>query len=264
MRLAYKIAYFGLNFHGSQYQPKVRTVEGELFKAFEKLGIEPKKSRYRCAGRTDAGVHAFGQVIAINTKETILPRMLNGHLPEDIVAWAWAKVKSNFNPRKAKSRRYMYVLPTENYDVSVMRKATKLLIGTHDFCNFTRGFGREKSCVRTIYNVELRIDKDFVIFEIEGNAFTWNMVRCIVTALEEVGSRRRDIGWFERMLDPKKHRERIEPAPPYGLVLKDIRYDEVEFEIDKYAWKSLQSKIVKKMHYYGTIYKLLSSFVERG
>ncbi|RLI74776.1 tRNA pseudouridine(38-40) synthase TruA [Archaeoglobales archaeon] len=262
MRLAFKIAYFGLNFHGSQYQPDVRTIEGELFKAFKKLGVDPKKSRYRCASRTDTGVHAFSQVIALNSKEVIPPRMLNANLPEDITVWAWAKVKSTFDPRKAKSRRYMYVLPTKNYDISAMRKATKLLLGTHDFCNFTRGFGGEESCVRTIYNVELRIDRDFVIFEIEGNAFTWNMVRCIVTALEEVGSRHRDIEWFEKMLDPEKHRERIEPAPPHGLILKDIKYDDVEFETDEYAWKTLQNKFSKKASYYGTIYKLLSSFIE--
>jgi len=195
--------------------------------------------------------------------EVVLPRMLNGSLPEDIVAWAWCKVKSDFDPRRAKSRRYMYVLPTKDYDISAMRKATKLLVGTHDFCNFTRKFGKDESCVRTIYSVELRVDKDFIIFEIEGNAFTWNMVRCIVTALEEVGSKRRDLDWFEKMLSPEKHRERIEPAPPYGLVLKDIKYDGIEFEVDEYAWKYLQNKIVKKMYYYGTIYKLLSSFVDK-
>jgi tRNA pseudouridine38-40 synthase len=265
MRVALKLAYFGTNFSGSQYQPNVRTVEGELFKAFRAIGIEPENAGYRCAGRTDAGVHAFGQVVAINVEEAkaVLPRILNSHLPEDIIVWAWAKVSSAFDPRRdATSRVYAYVLPAKGYDISAMRKAAKLLIGTHDFTNFTKKFGEGTNCVRTIYNIELRINGDFVIFEIEGNAFTWNMVRCIISALESVGSGRRSVEWFEDMLDPERHRERIEPAPAYGLILKDVKYKGVEFEVDDYAWKTLQVRFSDIVSYHGTIYKLFSMFVE--
>lgn len=260
MRIAYKLAYIGTNFHGFQYQPNVRTVEGELFRAFEELRVDVKTANYKCAGRTDAGVHAFGQVIALDLEKPILPRAINAHLPEDITVWAWAKVGEDFNPRHAKSRTYLYVLFAKDYDISAMRKASKLLLGTHDFSNFTKKFGEGESCVRTIYNVELRVDKEFIIFEIEGNAFTWNMVRCIVTALEEVGSGHRDLEWFESMLNPEKHRERIEPAPPYGLILKDIQYDGVEFEVDEYAWKTLRHRIENIIKYHGTLYKLFSLF----
>lgn len=263
MRIALKLAYIGTNFHGFQYQPNVRTVEGELFKAFEELGIDVEKANYKCAGRTDAGVHAFGQVVALNVEKPIFPRAINAHLPDDITVWAWAKVSDDFNPRRAKSRIYNYVLFSKDYDISAMRKAAKLLLGTHDFSNFTKKFGEGESCVRTIYNVELRVDKEFIILELEGNAFTWNMVRCIVTALEEVGSGHRDLEWFESMLNPEKHRERIEPAPPYGLILKDVTYDGVEFEVDEYAWKTLQHRIENVVKYHGTIYKLFSMFVER-
>ena len=261
MRVALKIAYFGMNFSGFQYQPDRRTVEGELFKAFEKIGINAKEARYKCAGRTDAGVHALGQVVALNvdSAKKVLPRILNANLPEDVVVWAWAKVNDDFNPRYAVSRKYMYVMHlNRDYDVSIMRKVAKMLIGTHDFSNFTKKFGEGQNCVRTIYNIKLRMNGDFLIFEVEGNAFTWNMVRRIVSALQAVGSKYRDIEWFEKLLNPEKHREKVEPAPPYGLILKDIKYSNVEFEVDDYAWNALISKINKILDYYGTIYKLFS------
>jgi tRNA pseudouridine38-40 synthase len=207
-------------------------------------------------------VHAFGQVFAIDAAKPILPRIFTANLPADMVVWAWAKVSEDFDPRKASSRIYAYVLPAKEYDISAMRKAAKLLLGTHDFTNFTKKFGNDVSCIRTIYSIDLRVDRDFIIFEIEGNAFTWNMVRCIVAALEAVGNARRSIEWFGDMLNPEKHRERIEPSPAYGLILKDVKYSGVEFEIDDYAWRILQTRFVDAVNYHGTHYKLFSMFVE--
>jgi tRNA pseudouridine38-40 synthase len=260
MRVAYKLAYIGTNFHGFQYQRNLRTVAGELHRAFKELDIDVKKAKFRCAGRTDAGVHAFGQVIALNVEKPIFPRAINSHLPKDITVWAWSEVDDDFNPRKADRRTYVYVLPSNGYDISAMRKASKMLLGTHDFSNFTKKFGERRRCVRTIYDVELRMNGDFIIFEIVGNAFTWNMVRCIVSALEDVGCGHRSVEWFESMLNPEKHRERIEPAPAYGLILKDVEYKDVEFEIDEYAWKTLQNRFVESVKFYGTLYKLFSLF----
>jgi tRNA pseudouridine38-40 synthase len=259
MRYAFKIAYFGENFHGSQYQPDVRTVEGEILKALDKLGI--KDPKLKCASRTDAGVHALGQVIVFNSEETIFPRILNSELPNDITAWAWAKVDDDFDPRHAKRRTYVYVMyGNDDFDISRMRKALKLVTGTHDFSNFTRKFGEGNSCVRTIYNAEIRADRGFIIFEFTANAFTWNMVRCLVSALVEIGKSHRNLEWFEDMLHPEKHRERIEPAPPHGLILKDVEYEDLEFEVDDYAFKTLNSRIGEIVEYYGVIYKLFSLF----
>ncbi|MET1124068.1 MAG: tRNA pseudouridine(38-40) synthase TruA [Archaeoglobaceae archaeon] len=260
MRVAFKIAYFGDKFHGSQYQPNVRTVEGEILRALKNLGIEEPK--LKLAGRTDAGVHAFGQVAAFNCEELITPRILNAELPSDITAWAWAKVSDDFDPRRAKSRTYLYVMYARNLDISAMREAVKLLKGTHDFSNFTKKFGEGESCVRTIYRADIRAEKEFAFFEIEGNAFTWNMVRCIVTALAEVGARRKDTKWFESLLHPERHRERIEPAPPYGLILKDVTYEGVEFEVDDYAYRMLQNRIGERVVRSGVDYKLFSLFMQ--
>ncbi|MDK2795451.1 MAG: tRNA pseudouridine38-40 synthase, partial [Archaeoglobaceae archaeon] len=115
MRYAIKIAYFGDNFFGSQFQPDRRTVAGEILKALKSFGID---SRLSFAGRTDTGVHALGQVVAFNTESKITPRMLNSELPEDITAWALAEVPEDFNPRKASSRVYSYVFYDEGYDLS--------------------------------------------------------------------------------------------------------------------------------------------------
>jgi tRNA pseudouridine38-40 synthase len=260
MRVAYKFGYFGEKFFGSQYQPNLRTVEGELFKAFEELGLDPGISRYRCSSRTDAGVHALGNVFAVDIdSRKCFPRILNSKLPEDITVWAWAKVDDEFDPRKdAIARVYSYVMMKSGVDVSVMRKAASLIEGTHDFSNFTKKFAESPSNIRTLKSVDVRIDDRFITIEIEGNAFTWNMVRNIATALELVGKGVRDLTWLESMLDPEKYFERMEPSPPYGLILKDVKYADINWEIDEYAWNMFKGKLESRESYHGTLYKAFS------
>lgn len=255
MKYAIKVAYFGDNFFGSQYQPDRRTVAGEILKALKSFGIESKLS---FAGRTDAGVHALGQVVAFSSEQKITPRMLNSELPDDITAWASAEVSENFNPRKATSRVYAYVFYNNDFDLSAIEEAVRLLHGTWDFSNFTRGY---KGGRRTIYRAEIIKNGNFLIFEIEGNAFTWNMVRCIVTALKQVG-KTRDLNWFRKMLSPEEHRERVPPSPPYGLLLKDVKYNDLEFVVDKYALQLLRLRIRKRMIETGVLYKLFSLKLE--
>jgi len=254
MRYAIKVAYFGDNFFGSQYQPNRRTVAGEILKALKSFGIDSKLS---FAGRTDAGVHALGQVVAFNSDEKITPRMLNSELPQDITAWAFAEVPESFNPRKAKSRVYTYVFYDEGYDFKAIEEAVKILHGTWDFSNFTKGFRGGK---RTIYRAEVWREGEFFFFEIEGNAFAWNMVRCIVTALKRVG-KEGDLEWFRKMLSPE-HRERVPPSSPIGLLLKDVKYEDVEFEVDEVAKKLLQLRIRKRLIENGIRYKLFSLKLE--
>ncbi|AGK61850.1 pseudouridylate synthase I [Archaeoglobus sulfaticallidus PM70-1] len=260
MRVAYKFAYFGDNFHGSQYQPNLRTVEGELFKAFSELGIDAGVARYRCSSRTDAGVHALGNVFAIDVDaKKYLPRIINSKLPEDITIWAWAKVSDDFDPRRdATSRVYSYVMLKSDIDVSLMRKAACIIEGTHDFSNFTKRFAESSSNIRTIKSVEVRLDDRFITIEIEGNAFTWNMVRNLATALEMIGRGVRDVEWMKSMLDPENYFERMEPSPAYGLLLKDVKYSDIEFEIDEYAFNMFKRKLEQKIRFYGTQFKVFS------
>ncbi|MCQ1534726.1 tRNA pseudouridine(38-40) synthase TruA [Methanosarcina sp. KYL-1] len=240
MRVALKIAYIGTEFHGSQIQPNVETVEGELFKALRKLGIieSPKSANYTCAGRTDAGVHALEQVIAFDTDKPNLaiPRVINSELPPTIWAWAHAEVPSDFDARRdAVSRHYRYVMSGEDYDISKIREASKLLLGTHDFANFSKADG-DKGTVRTLERIDVRVDGEFTKIDVVGNSFLWNMVRKIVTALTMIGNGVRDEDWLLQMLNPEIYEEGIEPAPAYGLTLMEVKYpDAIEWTVDSYS-----------------------------
>jgi|Deesub1362A_J573_1020465.scaffolds.fasta_scaffold00187_18 tRNA pseudouridine38-40 synthase len=262
MRIAVRLAYIGTDFHGSQYQPDLRTVEGELFKALEKMEIDPKGSRFRMAGRTDAGVHAIAQTFAVDVESTHphFLRILNSHLPRDMAVWAVAEVSEDFDPRyNALSRTYVYAMvygkgEHGEYDFDTMVKCVKKLKGTHDFSNFTKGFDGGK---REVYRAELRQKGEFIYLEIEANAFTWNMVRCIASALRAVGRGDKSVQWFEEMLKPEVRKERIEPASPHGLILKDVKYN-VDFEVDLYSFSLVKKMFNRAIDYHGSIFGALS------
>jgi tRNA pseudouridine38-40 synthase len=242
MRVALKLAYIGTEFHGSQIQPNVTTVEGEFFEALRNIGIieSPKSANYTFAGRTDAGVHALGQVVAFDTEKPNLaiPRVINSELPPTIWAWAHAQVPFDFDARRdAVSRHYRYVMSGAGYDISRVREASKLLLGTHDFENFARTEG-EKSTVRTIESINARVDGGLIKIDVIGNSFLWNMVRKIVTALSMIGKGLRDKDWLLQMLNPEIYEEGIEPAPAYGLTLLKVNYkDTIEWIEDDYSIK---------------------------
>ena len=252
MRVALKLAYIGTEFHGSQIQPNIETVEGELFKALRNLGIieSPKSANYICAGRTDAGVHAFGQVFAFDTDKMNLaiPRVINSELPSGIWVWAHAEVPLSFDARRdAISRHYRYVMSGREYDISKIREASKFLLGTHDFENLSRTNG-EKSTVRTIERIDARIDGELIKIDVVGNSFLWNMVRKIVTALSMIGNGVRDTDWLLQMLNPDIYEEGIEPAPAYGLTLLKVNYDEkIEWIEDSYSIRRASEQNQKRI-----------------
>lgn len=252
MRVALKLAYIGTEFHGSQIQPNVETVEKELFKALRSLGIieSPKSANYTCAGRTDAGVHALGQVVAFDTDKPNLaiPRIINSELPPAIWAWAHAEVPVDFDARRnAISRHYHYVMSGEGYDISKMREASKLLLGTHDFENFSRSDG-EKSTIRTLERINVRVDGELTKIDVVGNSFLWNMVRKIVTVLSMIGIGVRDTDWLLQMLNPDIYEEGIEPAPAYGLTLMEVNYGEnIEWIEDSYAIRRASDQNYKRI-----------------
>jgi tRNA pseudouridine38-40 synthase len=252
MRVALKLAYIGTEYHGSQIQPNVETVEKELFKALRNLKIieSPKSANYICAGRTDAGVHALGQVIAFDTDKPNLaiPRIINSELPPTIWVWAHAIVPYDFNARRhAVSRHYHYVMTGEEYDISKMREASKLLLGIHDFENFSRSTG-EKSTVRTLERVSIRVDGNITKIDVVGNSFLWNMVRKIVTALAMIGKGVRDNDWLIQMLSPDIYEEGIELAPAYGLTLMEVNYEEkIDWIEDDYSLRRASDQNSKRI-----------------
>ena len=237
MKVALKIAYIGTNFSGSQAQPGRRTVEGELSKGLAEVGALGEQGKVSLAGRTDAGVHALGQVAALTPLNEKLaePRIINSKLPDDLWAYAKAEVPDNFDPRRdAAGRAYRYVLYAPGSAEERMAEGSKLFLGTHDFSNFAT-MEPGKSPVRTVRRAEVSRRGDLYLIDIEADSFLWNMVRKIVTGLKMVGSGSRDQEWLGRMLDPGTHREGIPPAPAAGLFLANVDYPGLEFIYEKYS-----------------------------
>ncbi|RLG22900.1 tRNA pseudouridine(38-40) synthase TruA [Methanosarcinales archaeon] len=262
-RVALKIGYIGTHYHGFQIQPDVPTIEGELFRALKSLKLleDERDAKYARASRTDAGVHAISQVIAFNTPtpELALPRIINTKLPPEIWVWARADVQSDFHPRHhAISREYEYYLYNEGYDVSSMEDCCRIITGTHDFSNFSEGWGN----VRTLDRVDMWVEGEFVCFRFVARSFLKGMVRKLVGALKLVGLGTRDEEWLCKMLKPEVFREGVEPAPAYGLVLKDISYNGVEWSLDEYAIKRIRKLIRHEHQYYATMAKISRYFMQ--
>ncbi|MDY6966583.1 MAG: tRNA pseudouridine(38-40) synthase TruA [Halobacteriota archaeon] len=261
MRIAFKLAYFGTNYYGFQIQPDVPTIESELFGSLKKMGIidDPKSANYSGSGRTDRGVHSIGQVIAFDSDRPglAIPRIINSELPGGIWVWARAEVPEDFDARRdAISREYRYFFYGKSLNLPKIRSASRLLIGTHDFANFSVNEG--KSTVRTIKSVEVRVDGDFLFLDVVADSFARYMVRKIVTALTMIGSGVRNAGWLTEMLDPEEHIEGIESAPAYGLVLKDVCFgNKVAFIEDDYAKKKAIQSLHKEFLWHGTMHEIL-------
>ncbi len=268
MRVALKLAYIGTNYYGSQVQPNSPTIEGTMFEVLKELGIidNPKEANFKSAGRTDAGVHALGQVVAFDTDkpELAIPRVINSKLPNSIWVWAHAHVPDDFNPiYHAVSRSYRYIMSGEQYDISKIRTASKLLTGTHDFANFCTKSG-DKTTLRNVMRIDVRVSGALTKIDVQANSFLWNMVRKVVTALMMVGSGVRDIEWLEQMLDPESYEEGIEPASSYGLTLTKVEYSQpIEWTEDSYSIRWAHEHIHEHLIRHRVMAEVLEGLVPR-
>ncbi|WOF16704.1 tRNA pseudouridine(38-40) synthase TruA [Methanoplanus sp. FWC-SCC4] len=248
MRLAFRIAYFGTGFSGSQQQTGKRTVMDDIIKSLTELNLfsDRQKARIYLSGRTDRGVHARCQVISFTTpypERAVLA--INKKLPGDIRFTGWAEVDENFNPRlAAKKRTYRYYFYGTDYDIEKMRQSAAYFEGRHNFTRFARLDG--KSPHREILSCDVFTEDGFTVFEITGVSFLWNMVRCMSHALMLAG--RGEIEPVEirdSLLNTEGHR--YPAAPPEGLVLWDVDCGIVFTPIDVHR-KSIshQDEILKK------------------
>lgn len=244
-RIALGIEYDGHDFAGWQAQPSVRTVQQVLETALANFLNSTVRVPVTAAGRTDAGVHANGQVVHLDTDvvrtDHAWVRGLNAYLPHD-VAVRWAQpVSDDFHARFSALRRcYRYTLynhPVRSplharyaawcfraLDEHAMRRAAQYLIGQHDFSSFRSSECQAKTPVRTVYRIDLHRDSDFLVLEIEADAFLHHMVRNIVGALVYVGSARTSETWLHHVLTA---RDRTVAAPTYapcGLSLLRVTY----------------------------------------
>lgn len=252
-KVALKIAYIGTDFYGFQRQPDQRTVEGELISSLKDTGLinDLKECGYSIAGRTDRGVHALGNVISFRTEEDVKINLINDLLPKSIRILGVTGVPFGFKPRFAKSRHYRYIIPhTQDMDLDKIKSASRLLVGTHDFSNFSKR--SERNPVRTVKSIETVIFEDLLIMDITGESFLWNMVRKIATSLFKVGSGKLSIPEFQSFLDPLNCAS-IAPMPPEGLILIDTIYEGIKFKYDEYARKKFLSVLEEEYMYNRTI-----------
>lgn len=236
MRLAVKVGYDGTRFSGSQAQPGVRTVHGELARALGEMGHD--EPRILWAGRTDAGVSAAGNVAVFETH--VAPASLLPGLSfrlEDAWAWAWAEVDAAFEPRHARRRRYRYLLRTD-LDVGALGDALRLFEGTHDFTAFCR-LEPGVNPVRTVTSTRARREGQHVVLDVEGESFLWNQVRRMVSAAERVADGRLAAREVQDAL-AKAHRADFGTAPPEPLLLQDVEYDGL-------AWTQAPARVKERL-----------------
>jgi tRNA pseudouridine38-40 synthase len=243
------LAYDGADFSGWQFQPHLRTVQGTLEEAMRQVtGVW---TRVHGSSRTDAGVHALGQVASLTTPTRLdnatLRKALNAVLPFDLAVIEVADAPEGFHAtRDAVRKRYRYVLqdgqPRDplgrayswhipvRLDDDAMRTAARHLLGEHDFKAFqTTGSARE-STVRTIY--DLTIERrpletgPRLVIEVEANGFLYNMVRNIAGTLMSVGRARHAPDWVAEVLVSRDRRRAGMAAPAEGLFLLWIKFPE--------------------------------------
>ena len=238
------IEYDGTDFLGYQIQAVGRTVQGEIEQALQK--VTQTKVRVHGAGRTDAGVHASGQVISFNVawrhQQLDLHRALNATLPPDIVINNLTTVNEAFHPRfSAVSRSYRYTVinqtwPTalqrhyayhvsEPLDLAAMNKASQILIGSHDFASFGKP-PQGTATIRRVSEAKWSASGKFLTFEISANAFLYRMVRKIVGTLIRVGLGQINNGDVKNILNARNLTSSAPPAPAHGLCLVQVTYPE--------------------------------------
>jgi len=243
MRYKLIIEYDGSDYHGWQMQPDGPTIQAVLEAAIERMLGE--STRVVAAGRTDAGVHARGQVVSFSVQRvvstTTLLRGLNALTPLDVGVKAVEEVADDFDPRRtARSRIYTYRIWNARWmspfwrryawhlsrplDVELMRAAAASLVGEHDFSSFQGAGCDAEHAVRRVLRSELKQRAELITYTIEATAYLRHMVRNIVGTLVEVGSGERAADDVARLLAACDRTLAGRTAPPGGLCLMQVNY----------------------------------------
>lgn len=234
---AFRLAYDGTAYHGFQRQPDVPTVEGELFTALHALYVPGGASRppgYAAAGRTDAGVSALTQTVAIEAPDWLTSRALNAELPADVRAWASADAPEGFHAtHDAVCRAYTYHLYAPDASEALAQAALDRLAGKNDFYNLTPD---EEGTVRQL-ETSLHADRPFLVVSVRASGFARHLVRRIVALVTEVAYGEAGVDRVDRVLgnEPLPGPEGVPTAPPEPLVLTDVVYPDLTFSIDEAA-----------------------------
>ncbi|MCP4137112.1 MAG: tRNA pseudouridine(38-40) synthase TruA [bacterium] len=243
-RIALVIQYDGTAFHGLQVQNDTRTVQGELESAIKILSKENR--RVIASGRTDAGVHALGQVVHFDLDSPIslvkLCAALNGIMPKDVSVKNAFSVPPDFHSRyDAVEREYRYLVynhPLRNpfvkfratwvhrkIDLDYFRETAQFLVGEMDFASFCKKISADENTVRKINSIDVSKKDDMIEIFIRGNAFLHNMIRIIVGTIIDMHKDGKDPAFIKEILEKKDRIYSGLTAPPDGLYLNTVRYD---------------------------------------
>ena len=238
------IEYDGKDFNGWQKQPDKLNIQGTIEKAIE--DVTGENVELNASGRTDAGVHAWGQVANFKTKSNIpiekIPIALNTKLKKSIRIKKAEEVEERFHSRlNCRKKTYRYIINNTDFasaiyrnleyhvsqklNINKMREAAKYFEGEHDFKAFKASGTSSKSSIRTIYKAEVIKNKDGRIFiELTGNGFLYNMVRIISGTLVEVGLEKIKPEEIPNIIIEGKRENAGKTLPPYGLYLLNVEY----------------------------------------
>jgi tRNA pseudouridine38-40 synthase len=241
------IEYEGTRYSGWQKQENAKTIQGTIVKAAREIFADDFID-FQGSGRTDSGVHAISQVAHLDVRTVLAPEIirmkLNDLLPHDINILEVEKASQNFHARHdAKSRSYLYQISKrrtafgKNYvwwikdklDFKQMESAAKLFTGMHDFSSFSDDDPEEKSTKVLIDDIQLKEDGDLILIRIVGSHFIWKMVRRIVGVLVEVGRGKKIEKDILNFLSAKSNEVAKFTAPPSGLFLEKVLYEEDKF-----------------------------------
>jgi len=238
------VAYDGTKYHGFQRQANALAVQQVLEERLK--GVFGHALSITASGRTDTGVHAYGQVLNFYTTGSIPTERIvsaaSGVLPEDIVVVAAEEVNKGFHARRdAKRKTYMYRIynsrlpnPFElryawhvrtELDESLMNTITRQVVGTHDFSAFKAAGGPPVSPIKTIFSANCSRQEKLIQFTFTGSGFLYHMVRNLVGTIVEIGSGRRGADEFARILASHDRRKAGATAPPQGLYLMCVEYE---------------------------------------
>lgn len=248
-RLRLDLAYDGTEFAGWARQPGQRTVQSEVESALRQVLRLASVPRVTCAGRTDAGVHARGQVAhvdlptGVDADTSAITRWLRGVLPGDITLWSAEEAPAGFDARfSALARRYSYRVSDQPVDplarrhvvawprpldVGRLNASAVGLIGEHDFAAYCRA-KPDGTTIRRLLAVTWDMDGDVLRLDISADAFCHGMVRSLVGAMLPVGDGRRDVGWPAAVLRSGQRDPAAVVAPAHGLVLEHVEYPDSE------------------------------------
>ncbi|VXC32410.1 tRNA pseudouridine(38-40) synthase TruA [Aeromicrobium sp. 9AM] len=244
MRLRLDLSYDGTGFRGWAIQPGLRTVQGELEAAIAMILRLPRSAPLTCAGRTDAGVHARGQVAHVDLDDVdpaYLERRLRRLLPDDIVLRSLSLAPDGFDARfAALERRYTYRISDSpsgadpltrtsvvrwqrRLDVDAMNAAGERLLGLHDFASFCKKRDGATT-TRTLRQLSTERSGDTLATTVRADAFCHSMVRSLMGLLVAVGEHRYEPEWADDVLAKASRDARVMVMPPHGLVLEDVVY----------------------------------------